>query len=184
MEQIHCREATSNALIMTGRGDICGMRWLVCWWEMLWCFGGDFNLIKFPSKRSGDSSFSAAMEKFSEFIFVQGLVDLPLEGGQFTWPNCQEDHVWYRIDRFLSSPEWEEHFLEVTQRQQTRMLSSHFPILLDYGAQRGWSRYFKFENMWLKSEGLVEQVKLWWVSPSYEFHGLPSYILANKLKAL
>jgi len=36
--------------------------------------------------------------------------------------------------------------------------------------------------MWLKSKGFVEQVKLWWMS--YEFHGLPSYILANKLKAL
>jgi hypothetical protein len=36
--------------------------------------------------------------------------------------------------------------------------------------------------MWLKSKSFVEQVKLWWMS--YEFHGLPSYILANKLKAL
>jgi len=42
--------------------------------------------------------------------------------------------------------------------------------------------YFKFENMWLKYEGFVEQVKKWWMS--YEFSGLPSFILANKLKAL
>jgi hypothetical protein len=42
--------------------------------------------------------------------------------------------------------------------------------------------YFKFENMWLKYEGFVEQVKKWWLS--YEFSGLPSYILANKLKVL
>jgi hypothetical protein len=36
--------------------------------------------------------------------------------------------------------------------------------------------------MWLKYEGIVEQVKKWWMS--YEFSGLPSFILANKLKAL
>jgi hypothetical protein len=46
----------------------------------------------------------------------------------------------------------------------------------------GGSIYFKFENMWLKSKGFVEQVKLWWMS--YEFHGLPSYVLTNNLKAL
>jgi hypothetical protein len=42
--------------------------------------------------------------------------------------------------------------------------------------------YFKFENMWLKYEGFFEQVKKWWIS--YEFFGLPSFVLANKLKAL
>jgi uncharacterized protein YydD (DUF2326 family) len=36
--------------------------------------------------------------------------------------------------------------------------------------------------MWLKSDGFVNQVKTWWMS--YEFYGLPSYVLANKLKAL
>jgi hypothetical protein len=55
-------------------------------------------------------------------------------------------------------------------------------LLLDCGAPRGRSGYFKFENMWLKSDGFVNQVKTWWMS--YEFYGLPSYVLANKLKAL
>jgi hypothetical protein len=36
--------------------------------------------------------------------------------------------------------------------------------------------------MWLKSEGFLDQVKLWW--QSYKFHGCPSYVLACKLKAL
>jgi len=69
----------------------------------------------------------------------------------------------------------------VTWRRLPRILLDHFPILLDWGTHREGSRYFKFENMWLKSEGFVEQVNLWC---AYEFHGLPSYVLANKLKAL
>ena len=41
---------------------------------------------------------------------------------------------------------------------------------------------FKFENMWLKVEGFVEKVQQGW--NSYCFTGFPSYVLAQKLKAL
>jgi hypothetical protein len=70
----------------------------------------------------------------------------------------------------------------VTQKRLPRLLSDHFPLLLDCGAPRGGNKYFKFENMWLKHEGFVEQVKKWWLS--YNFFGFPSYILVNELKAL
>jgi hypothetical protein len=54
--------------------------------------------------------------------------------------------------------------------------------MLDCGSQREGKRYFKFENIWLKSDGFVDQVQRWW--ESYDFQGLPSYVLAHKLKAL
>ena len=43
-------------------------------------------------------------------------------------------------------------------------------------------RPFRFENMWLRSDGFVDQVKGWW--ESYHFEGTPSFILARKLRAL
>jgi hypothetical protein len=43
---------------------------LMSWWEMSWCIGGDFNVVQFPSERSSVTGFSAAMEKFSDFIFM------------------------------------------------------------------------------------------------------------------
>jgi hypothetical protein len=152
---------------------------LMSWWDMPWCFGGDFNVVRFPSERSGAGGFSAAMEDFSEFIYGQSLVDIPLHGGQFTWSN---NRVWSKIDRFLLSPEWEEHYPDVSQRRLPRLLSDHSLLLLDCGTQREGKRHFKFENMWLKSDGFVDQVQWWW--ESYDFQGLPSYVLANKLKAL
>jgi hypothetical protein len=101
-------------------------------------------VVRFPSKRSDVADFCAAIEEFFDFIFMLNLVDLPLEGGQFTWSNNQEDQTWSRIDKFLIFPEWEDCFLEVTQRRLPRLLSYHFPLLLDCGAPRGESKYFKF----------------------------------------
>jgi hypothetical protein len=62
------------------------------------------------------------------------------------------------------------------------LCSDHFPILLDCEGFHGGRRYFKFENMWLKSYGFVDRVKQWWTS--YLFQGSPSFILTRKLKTL
>jgi endonuclease/exonuclease/phosphatase family metal-dependent hydrolase len=89
---------------------------------MPWCLGGDFNVLRFPNERSGVGDFSAAKEDFSEFIGGQSWVDIPVHGGQFTWSN---NRVWSKIDRFLLSPKWEEHYLDVLQRRLPRLLSDH-----------------------------------------------------------
>jgi endonuclease/exonuclease/phosphatase family metal-dependent hydrolase len=115
-------------------------------WEVPWCIDGDFNIVRFPSEHSSDSNLSTGMMDFSDFISEQGLVDIPLAGGQFTWSNNQEDEIWSRIDRFLFSSDWEDHYPAVTQRRLQRLLSDHFPLLLDCGESRGGSKYFKFEN--------------------------------------
>ena len=41
---------------------------------------------------------------------------------------------------------------------------------------------FRFENMWLKTDGFIDRVHSWW--NQYSFSGTPSYVLAKKLKAL
>ena len=54
-------------------------------WEVPWCFIGDFNMVRFPSERLGGSCLTLAMECFSEFIKELSLINLPLEGGSYTW---------------------------------------------------------------------------------------------------
>jgi hypothetical protein len=41
----------------------------------------------------------------------------------------------------------------VSQRRLPRILSDHYPMLLDCGVGRRGRGSFKFENMWLQAEG-------------------------------
>ncbi|KAL4638296.1 hypothetical protein ACB092_03G136700 [Castanea dentata] len=134
---------------------------------MPWCLGGDFNLVRFLLERSGSSTFTSATIDFSDFISGQGLIDLPLEGGTFTWSNSREVALHSRLDRFLLSSDWEEHFPNIRQRRLQRLLSDHFPILVEGGNFQRDSRSFRFENMWLKANGFVDKVRSWWESYTF-----------------
>jgi hypothetical protein len=139
-------------------------------------------VVRFPREKSGMVSFNSAMHEFNDFIFECGLMDIQLEGGLFTWSNNRDVPAISRIDRFLFSPAWVDHFGLVNQHRLPRLLSDHFPIRLDWGRIVGGKSLFRFENMWLKVEGFVDRVKDWWAS--YSFPGSPSQTLASKLKAL
>jgi hypothetical protein len=129
---------------------------LMSWWDLPWCIGGDFNVIRFPSEGFGGRRISAAMREFSDFIFERCLMDLPLTGGLCTWSNTRS---WSRIDRFLISPGWEERHPKALQKRLLCLCSDHFPIVLACGRNKGGRKSFKFENMWLKEEGFVERVR-------------------------
>lgn len=59
-------------------------------------------------------------------------------------------YLWNGKNNFLSLP-----------KKLPKILSDHFPLMLDCGVSGTGSRYFMFENMWLNYEGFVEQVKPW-----------------------
>ena len=88
---------------------------LLSWWDAFCCIGGDFNVVRFPSEKSGMASFNSAMHEFNDFISECGLMDIPLEGGLFTWSNNRDVPATSRIDRFLFSPAWADHFGLVNQ---------------------------------------------------------------------
>ena len=113
------------------------------WWAGAWCLLGDFNVICYPSERFGCNSFSPAMFKFSDSIAKHSLIDLPLVGGEYTWFQDSDSPSMSRLDRVLMTTDWEEHFLDVTQRTLPRVVSDHCPLLVEAGGMsRGKSKPF------------------------------------------
>ena len=83
---------------------------------------------------------------------------------------------------FFFSADWEDKFPSISQQRLPRLLSDHFPIVLEGGSFQRGRMPFRFENIWLKDESFVERVRSWW--ESYNVLGAPSFVLANKLKLL
>ena len=83
------------------------------YWNVPWCCIGDFNIVHFPSEQLGNSRLTPTMEQFSEFIEDLNLIDLPLEGGSYTWSSSLDQPLMSRIDKVLVSHDWEEHYLDV-----------------------------------------------------------------------
>lgn len=70
---------------------------------------GDFNIVRFPSEISREGRLTSTLTGLSDFIVELQLVDFPLKGGKFTWSN-NHSSPFYRIDMFLATLDWEEHF--------------------------------------------------------------------------
>ena len=123
-------------------------------WEDLWCIGGDFNVLRFPRERNREGRWTGAMRRFSQIIDELDLKDMPLQGGVLTWTGGPGKQRIARLDRFLITDDWENYFGNVTQCTLPRPLSDHFPILLTGGGSLVHDLTpFRFENMWLKTEG-------------------------------
>ena len=146
---------------------------LISWWEVPWCLGSDFNIIRFPSERLGAATCTRAMYGFYDFISLHGLMDIPMEGGLYTWSYTSSAS---RLDRFLFSPLLADYFTLFAQRRLSRVLSNHYPILLEGGSHWRGRTPFRFENMWLRVENFDDKVKAWWAF--YLFQGNPSLILS------
>ncbi|KAL7202408.1 hypothetical protein ACSBR1_033976 [Camellia fascicularis] len=144
-----------------------------------WCVGGNFNVVRSLEEKLGATPLVASIQAFSSLIDDLALVDLPLQGGAYTWSG---GGVMSCLDKFLVKGEWEEHFSQMTQIRLSCPVSDHWPVLLDSRGIRSRPVPFRFENMWLQSKGFKERVKGWCVN--YSVSGLPSCRLAQKLKLL
>ncbi|XP_026400467.1 uncharacterized protein LOC113296374 [Papaver somniferum] len=120
------------------------------------------------------------MKLFDDLCNDLDLVDFPLSGSKYTWsrpPNKKS-----KIDRFLFSPDWEDHFPNIIFKRLARPFSDHFPIelcLLD----SDWGTFpFRFQLSWLEGTNIIPLLKEW--LEYFSFVGTAGECFAKKLNAL
>ncbi|XP_026451679.1 uncharacterized protein LOC113352009 [Papaver somniferum] len=152
------------------------------WMNIPWCLGGDFNTVIKCGEKKNCNKITSSMKMFSKFIVEHDLIDLPLKGARYTWSNGQANPVMCRLDRFLISPSFEQHYPFVSQLAQSRPTSDHIPLVLDISDPSWGPSPFRFEVMWFLENGFLQLLEEWWLSLC--FAGTPSTVLCLKLKAL
>ena len=66
----------------------------------------------------------------------------------------------FKLDNFLVSNEWEDHFSGISQFTLPRMAFDHCPIILKGGGGKKDKTPFIFENIWLLTKGSEASEKL------------------------
>ncbi|RVW57235.1 hypothetical protein CK203_099693 [Vitis vinifera] len=151
-------------------------------WDDPWCLGDDFNVILSQRERNSQGRLTGVMRRFAQIVDELELHDLSLQGGVLTWSGGRNNQAWARLDRFLVTHNWLDHFSGVVQSRLPRPTSNHFPILLMGGGLRRGPSPFRFENMWLKVDGFKDLLREWW--QGFEVRGMVSFKLATKMKEL
>ncbi|OMO96768.1 Endonuclease/exonuclease/phosphatase [Corchorus capsularis] len=102
------------------------------------------------------------LQDFVDFIHWCDLVDLPLQGGRFTYSNTREVPAFSRIDRFLISPELLLLIPNCCQRVGPKALSDHNPVIFDSVSKDWGPKPFRYFNHWKEEASFKEVVIAAW----------------------
>ncbi|CAH9084787.1 unnamed protein product [Cuscuta epithymum] len=129
---------------------------------------GDFNdMLHLNEKRGRVEHPQWLINGFREVVRECDLVDIPLQGRQFTWWKSlgTEDAIEERLDRAMGNNGWLDMFPLCRLTNLVTSHSDHSPILLETEAQTYifHRRQFKFENSWLTEQELNQVVERGWL---------------------
>lgn len=122
---------------------------------------GDFNFTRSQLELKGKTWSLKASNMFNDLIRFLELIDLPMKNQAFTWLNMQNHPTLAKLDPFLVSTEWDQHFLLSEVYALPRITSDHCPILLSSGG-RNKRNLFRLEEVWLRNDDFVKNIPVWW----------------------
>lgn len=118
-----------------------------------WLLCGDFNATLKPEDRNKQPDWRELAD-FGDTVSKLSLIDIGLNGRQFTWSNARERPALARLDRFLVFAEWSSTFPNSAQHALPNTSSDHCPLLLTACTGFKRSKLFRFENCWLSSDSI------------------------------
>nr|GEW21116.1 RNA-directed DNA polymerase, eukaryota [Tanacetum cinerariifolium] len=139
------------------------LTFLINCWNVESILMGDFNEVKRKEDRWGTVFNVYGARVFNQFISSTGLVEIQLEGYNYTWAHPSASKM-SKLDRFLVSDGLLSSFPHLSAVCLDRHLSDHRPILLrevciDYGAT-----LFRLFHSWFEYQGFDAMVTNTWNS--------------------
>ncbi|GJU04920.1 RNA-directed DNA polymerase, eukaryota [Tanacetum coccineum] len=141
------------------------LRMLIGRWEGDTVIMGDFNEVRSEHERVGSTFNRQGAIGFNNFISSACLIDLPLEGYDFTWAHKSASKM-SKLDRFLISEGLLELFPHLSALCLDRHLSDHRPILMretnyDYSPSPFWSndRKINLQHNLSEVDKIIDQGK-------------------------
>lgn len=130
--------------------------------EMPWLVAGDFNVTLNWEDRSNVNYPIQHMRGFRAVVNQLELMDVMLQGRQYTWSNEREVPTFVRLDRYMMSTAWVEQYPNTTLRAASENVSDHCPLICEIQTKFPVPNVFRMENSWLKVESFLLLVERTW----------------------
>ncbi|XP_024041771.1 uncharacterized protein LOC112098974 [Citrus clementina] len=150
------------------------LRYLATISSLPWVCLRDFNDLRSNSEKRGRRAQpNWKLNGFREAVADAGLVDLGMEGYQFTWERGRGTSKWVeeRLDRVLANRAWCSLFPTAKVWSLEASCFDHLPIFLDPKPSTPIPRHnlFRFENLWMRESEYEDIIGRSWSSTA----GLP-----------
>ena len=105
----------------------------------------------------------------AQSVYIIELLDLKeivMSGHQYMWARPGDNPTYEKLDRILTSTEWENKFPLSMVEARDRNISDHTPLVRTTGpnTHHNKQRLFKFERGWLIRDGFFNMVADIWQS--------------------
>ncbi|GJU19357.1 cytochrome P450 [Tanacetum coccineum] len=143
----------------------------------------DFNVIRSSDERAGTIFDHGEASAFNDFISRSGLFDFQLGVRRFTKFDKSGSKM-SKLDRFLVSHNFFDHWKDASVQVLERSFSDHCPLFLKEGSLNFDPKPFKVFDHWIGDNDLNEFIKASWASdiPASGYVCSPDVILKNKLR--
>lgn len=152
-----------------------------------WCIWGDFNDMMHVSDKKGNFVHPQYLiNGFRNTTEGCQLYELMMTGGRFTWEKSRGTSSWVRekLDRGFATVNWCNKFPMFNLSVLHTSVSDHEPLLLELFKSDISRRSFRFrfENMWLREPGFINEVtEVWKTIPA--IHLLPKLFEVSSFMA-